>query len=438
MEENRNQQSDFMKETIKQRPLNRKKLLRRTLITALMAVIFGSIACLTFFLLEPVISNSLYPEEEPDPVVFVEEPEDEILPEDMIVDESQMNQPEPTEAPALVDEQIAQVLSEVKLGVEDYSSLYKGLADVAKSVQNSMVTVVGVTSDVDWFNNAYENEGMISGVIIADNGRELLVLVVIDLLEEAETLKVTFADGSECEATIKQKDNNTGLAVLAVKKSEVDKDTLKIAIPVSMGSSASSSLVGTPIIAVGQPMGVAGSLCYGFVTSTGSVIHLPDSFYKLVTTDIYGSESATGILVNVKGQMIGMIDPTRQYADVKNLISAIGITELKKMIQSLSNGEEIPYLGIYGSDVSIEARQELGVPVGVYITEIDMDSPAMEAGIQSGDVINYLDDQEISSYAEFINYLIDKDPEQTVTIGFYRQGPDGYTEMQLDVVLKQK
>lgn len=438
MEENRNQQSDFVKETIKQRPLNRKKLLRRTLITALMAVVFGTIACLTFLLLEPVISNSLYPEEEPEPVVFVEEPEDEILPEDMIVDESQMNQPEPTEAPALVDKQIEQVLSEVKLGVDDYNSLYKGLADVAKGVQNSMVTVVGVTSDVDWFNNAYVNEGTISGVIIADNGRELLVLVAMNLMEEAETLKVTFADGSECEAAIKKKDNNTGLAVLAVKKTEIDKETLQIAVPIALGSSAGSSLVGTPIIAIGQPLGVTGSLCYGFVTSAGSVIHLPDSSYKLVTTDIYGSKNATGILINIKGQMVGMIDPSRQHEDIKNLISAIGITELKKMIQSLSNDEEIPYLGIYGSDVSVEARQELGVPVGVYITEIDMDSPAMEAGIQSGDIIHYLDDQEIGSYAEFINYLIDKDPEQTVTIGFFRQGPEGYTEMQLDVVLKQK
>ena len=110
MEDNRNQNnSDFMRETIKQRPLNRKKLIRRTLITAAMAVIFGLVACVTFLLLEPVISNRLYPEEEPDQIVFVEETEEnEILPEDIIVDESQM-QPEPTEAPALEDNQIAQV-----------------------------------------------------------------------------------------------------------------------------------------------------------------------------------------------------------------------------------------------------------------------------------------------------------------------------------------
>ena len=156
MEENKNQETtDFMKETIKQRPLNRRKLVRRTLITAAMAVIFGTVACLTFLVLEPLFSNSLYPEEEPEAIVFPEEiEENEILPEDMIADDSQM-QPEPTEAPILEDEQIAQVLSEMKLGSEDYISLFIGINDVAKSVQNSLVTVTGVTSDISWLENEY-------------------------------------------------------------------------------------------------------------------------------------------------------------------------------------------------------------------------------------------------------------------------------------------
>ena len=58
MEEQQNQdRTDFMKETIKQRPLNRKKLIRKTIVTVAMAVIFGLVACLTFLLLEPVIST---------------------------------------------------------------------------------------------------------------------------------------------------------------------------------------------------------------------------------------------------------------------------------------------------------------------------------------------------------------------------------------------
>ena len=89
-----NQDSDFMIEKIKERPLNKKKLLRRTLTTASMAVIFGLIACLTFLILEPVFNNWLYPEQKPEKVELPEET-DEILPEDMLVqDEPETMSPE--------------------------------------------------------------------------------------------------------------------------------------------------------------------------------------------------------------------------------------------------------------------------------------------------------------------------------------------------------
>ena len=67
-----NKQSEFIIEKMKERPVNKKKLLRRTVITAAMAVIFGLIACFTFLVLEPVFSNWLYPEKEPQTVVFPE------------------------------------------------------------------------------------------------------------------------------------------------------------------------------------------------------------------------------------------------------------------------------------------------------------------------------------------------------------------------------
>ena len=81
-------EKNFMIEKIKERPVNKKKLLRRTLITASMAVIFGLVACFTFLVLEPVISNWLYPEEEPQVVVFPED-QDEMSPEQMLTENMQ-------------------------------------------------------------------------------------------------------------------------------------------------------------------------------------------------------------------------------------------------------------------------------------------------------------------------------------------------------------
>ena len=84
-EKEQNSHKDFMIETIKQRPINRKKLLRRTILTAAMAVMFGLVACVTFLVLEPVISNWLQPEEGPNIVVFPED-QQEMLPEEMLAE----------------------------------------------------------------------------------------------------------------------------------------------------------------------------------------------------------------------------------------------------------------------------------------------------------------------------------------------------------------
>ena len=437
MEENQNN-TDFLKETIKQRPLNKRKLVRRTLITAAMAVIFGMVACFTFLLLEPVISNRLYPEEEPEAIVFEEETEEnEILPEDMIADESQM-QPEETEPPALEDEQIAQVLSEMQLGTNDYLTLFNEMNKVAKEVQKSIVTVVGVTSDVTWLDNEYENEGVVSGVVVADNGKELLILANIRSIKDAEILKVAFSDGSEYEAEMKKKDNNTGFAIISIQKSIVKESTVAIAKPVALGSSAGSSLVGIPVIAIGRPVGTEGSLCYGNITSTGNSITLPDSNYKYLTTDSYGSTSASGMIINLKGQIVGIIDTSYNASDMKNMISAVGITELKKVVESLSNNKDIAYFGVYGVDVTKEANEEMGVPFGAYILEIDMDAPAMNAGIQSGDIIVRIGEKEITNYAALVETLLTFKPEETVTVGLMRQGPEGYIEMEVEAVLSLK
>lgn len=444
MEEDQNKKSesetkqdpDFMKEKIKQRPLNKAKLLRRTLITATMAVIFGMIACLTFLVLEPVINNALYPEEEPQTVEFPEEAqENEVLPEDMIVTDSEMETEEPQEPVALKDAQIEQVLSEIVLTKDDYVGMYAAISEVAAEARKSMVVVSGVTADVDWFNNTYENEGRISGVIMADNGKEMLILADVDAIEDADSIRVTFSDNRQYQAEIKLKDSVTGLGILTVSKAIIRDTTLFEIKPISLGSSASSSLVGSPIIAVGSPLGTTDSICYGMVTSSSMLLHVPDAVYKLVTTDIYGSSGATGILVNFNGQLVGIIDNSYNSTDTSNLVSAIGITELKKIIQKLSNDEPLCYLGVYGADVTVEVNEEQGVPYGAYITEIDMDSPAMNAGIQSGDVIVQIGELEVTTYLELVNELVTIAPEETVTFTVMRQSSDGYSEMEIEVTL---
>lgn len=430
-------QAEFMREKIKQKPVNKKKLLRRTVITAVMAVVFGLVACFTFLVLEPVISNRLYPEEEPKEVAFPEEtPIEEMKPEDMLVTEedAEPQAPDPVDL-EMVDEQIQEVLSQVdrEFTLEDYQALYEELRKLAEEAGRAMVTVAGVTSDVDWFNNIYENVASASGVIVANNEKALLILVSAGSLNGADSIEVTFCDQTQVEAELVQKDENTGLAILSVPLSSVGGETMDKIKIAELGSSNTANLLGMPVVALGSPLGTSGSISYGMVTSTGTVIDLPDAAYKRITTDIYGSRNGTGILINLKGLVIGIIDNVNTGNDMSNLLTAYGITELKRTIEQMSNDKERAYLGVHGADVPKEAIEDtqIDIPAGAYIREIEIDSPAMAAGIQSGDVVTRVGTTEITTYSELLGILQSAKPEDVLTVTLTRQGH----EMSVDVTL---
>lgn len=425
-------QSDFLRETIKQKPVNKKKLFRRTIITVVMAVVFGLVACFTFLVLEPLISNKLYPEEETTEVQFPEETvSEEMKPEDMLVEVSDT---EETTTAELENQQIEEILSQMEFSLDDYQSVYAELAKLAETTSRCVVTVTGVSSDVDWFNDIYENESSASGVIIANNGKSILILVSSSVLKDADNIVVTFCNQAQVEAELVQKDNTTGLAILSVELLAINEDTMDVINIAKLGSSNSDKLLGMPIIALGSPAGLNNSVCYGIITSMGTIIDQPDSAYKLITTDIYTSSNATGILINLRGMVVGIIDNINTGTDMQNRLTAYGITELKKTIEKMSNNQELTYLGIHGTDIPENMAETLGTQEGVYIKEIEIDSPAMAAGIQSGDVLIRVGNVSVANYNDLLNILYSAQPEDTIEITVLRQEK----EMNMDVTLGRR
>lgn len=446
MPEDREQNQDkFMIEKIKQRPINRRRLIRRTLITASMAVIFGLIACFTFLILEPVISNRLYPEEEPEAIIFPEEQE-EMLPEEMLEENIQASpspspQPEESEEPESVElseEQIQKVLDRVVLDMGDYQQLYSVLGDYVEQLKQYMVVVTGTKSDTDWFANVYESKSESSGTIIGNNGKELLILTDYTSVKKADHLTVTFNNGAQAEAQMMQYHEDSNLAVLSINLSLLSADMVENDLHIAeLGSSLQKDLVGSPVIAMGSPMGSSGSIGYGMITSSGNQVTLTDVNFNLLTTDIYGSQSAAGVLFNMRGQVIGFITTGKTGSDMRNMVSAYGISELKQMITRLTKGNKIPYLGITGVDVPEEANEEFQVPYGAYVREVAMDSPAMLAGIQSGDVIVGVNEQSVTRMSDYTAYLVKSEPEDVLTLKVMRQSQGEYKEMTFEIVVEE-
>lgn len=448
--------NDFLRETIKVKPVNKRKLLRRTILTIAMAIIFGLVACVTFLTLGPVISSVLNPEEPVQKVVFPEDLE-EMSPEDMLAEKVAEETPQPSIPPAItpgsemppvqsgmseemeaeLNEQIAEVLNSTSLDMDSYKELYSALSQYVQQLNKSMVVVTAVTYNRDWFNDVQESRNQCSGVIISENGQELLILADYDCIRGAEQLILTFYDGSTANATLKQKDSSINLAVLAVDLESLSETMRGEELPIAeLGTSNSKNMMGTPVVALGSPMGISGSVGYGIITSNGTVLSTTDRNYKLFLTDINGSRRACGIIFNLQYQVIGIITQ-HTVSDMDEMLTMCGVTELKKMVEKMSNGSAVAYMGIRGMDVTSEINKELGVPVGAYVTELEFDSPAMRAGIQPGDVIVGMNDKIITTFSNYSNALMQMEPGQTVDVKILRMAQNEYREVHFNVVLDE-
>ncbi len=479
---------EYMHEQIKQRPVNKRRLVRRSLITAFLAVLFGVVACFAFLLLRPLIENKLYPPEEPVPITFSEEPaEDVVSPEDMIAEEKElyMNSVGDEVTASLDTEKIREeVLEQVQQQAEqqvreqaeqqvreqaeqqvreqaeqqvreqaehailerdlagEYIAQYRALSEIAAEASRSLVTVTTITSDYDWVGDVYLDSGRSTGLIIAETEDAYLILTE-GKLDDADRIRLTFSDGVTCYASIRAADDITGLTILEAARTDVSEtDTEDTAdIPetdesvrvASLGSSARSTLLGRPVIAIGAPSGTQGSVNYGIVTNQALPIDVTDSICRLITTDIYGSTQASGVLIDTNAEIIGWITMRYNREDSMNLISAIGITELKPLIEKLSNADSTGYFGIHAADVPLEVNEEQGVPFGVYITRVEMDSPAMQAGLQSGDVVVSFDGKDISMYRELVTAMMGASVEEPVPLDIMRLGATGYEPAHLEI-----
>ena len=200
-----------------------------------------------------------------------------------------------------------------------------------------------------------------------------------------------------------------------------------------LGTSNSGISAGIPVVAMGSPMGVSGSIQYGMITATDVTWTTTDANYNLFYTDMFGCETSSGMIFNLQGQVIGII--THDKAGDQAFLSAMGIPDLRNVITRMCNGNAESYLGIKGVSVSAEANATDGVPFGAYVKEVEMDSPAMLAGIQSGDIIVNIGVLQIQTFGEYSSAVFKSKPGQVLKIVVKRQVQGGYTDIIFQVTV---
>ncbi|WP_286152015.1 S1C family serine protease [Sporofaciens musculi] len=399
----------FLQETIKRDRRGERKGFFRM---AGLGLVFGVFACFSFSAMKPAMDS-----------IFQDDPQKVTIPQE------EESQEEEEQAPPPVEEVV-----QPPLDADSYRQ--QSLTTIGVKANRSVVEIAGVLEDQDWTEESKDYKNSVSGLIVADNGRELLVLGKSSVAKDAKELKIVFNNGQAYPATLKKSDGNLGFGVYAVNRSDIQDSTWAQIDTAVLGSSNAVSK-GDIAIVLGKPFGYAGAMGFGSIASGKNTLDSADGQYRLINTDIAGSKNGSGFIVNLKGEIIALIDQSAAEEGSTELIIGYGITDVKDVIEFLSNGQGVPYIGIWGVDVT-EEIEEQGIPKGLYVKNVDADSPAMAAGIQSGDVITGIDDVEITSYGIYHGTLMEKKVGSEAVIKGQRQGADGYVDIDFKVTVGSK
>lgn len=321
-----------------------------------------------------------------------------------------------------------------KTTAENLDKISADIMTIANTVKKSMVMVIGVTEDKDWFNQTYENQGQLSGLIVAFQNRSYYILTEYRVVKDVNRIMVTFSDGNTADARFVKSDTATGLAVIRVAAEDVPKSTRQTIAPVELKRHTLAKQ-GEAVLAIGSPMGYADSVVAGMVTSVDNLKSVTDNAYHILYTDIPVCDDGSGVLVDMDGSVVGIM--AQQFLDTRELgmMTCLPFSELVEPVEKLCNNEQMVYLGINGQDVSSTVSDKTGIPRGIWIDSVDNDSPAMETGIQAGDVIVKIGDTEISSLKSLHSQLNQNKPGDKITLYVMRQSVEGYVEVPFEVTV---
>lgn len=426
----------FMREKIVKPPMSRRQIVRRIFCFILIAVIFGVVAAVSFVVSRPVAEKFLGKETESVPIPITIERDDE--PGATTAPVETMEETPPAESQSEVAREDVEEI--VKKEIENFpwtpekiEEFNQVLREIGQSADKSIVTVSSVKRQVDWFDNPVESTGQYAGMILAVNASEVVILAGEEAVENADSLRIVFGDGSIAPGALKQRDTVCGMAALTVNAAELSESTRDWIQAIDLGNSYTVR-AGDMIIAVGSPAGRVHSVKRGAVSYVARGVQTADGNTRVLYADFDCDTEKGTFFLNLSGQLVGWATDLYEPEEINGVTMAMPISEYKGCLQKLSNGIPIPYMGIKGQDVT-ESMQEEGFPQGVYITESIAEGPAYLSGIQNGDILTKIQGKEITSIRDFQSQLEGMNTGEQVTVVIQRKGIDEYKEIEYSVLI---
>lgn len=336
----------------------------------------------------------------------------------------------PTISPEVVSPQVGTTTTETPQPtkieskvVETEESVY---IRVAEAVGPSVVNV-NTKTRIQFFFQAIPQEGAGSGVIITDNG---YILTNNHVIEGAQQITVTLADGRTFDAKVVGRDPYTDIAVIKIDAT---------GLPAAKLGDSTNLKIGQIAIAIGNPFGLGKTVTAGIISALNRTITTESGtiIEGLIQTDApINPGNSGGALVNSSGEVIGI--NTAIYQGAQGIGFAIPIHLAKSIAdQIISKGyASHPWMGVYLDtvDTQISAYYRLPVDYGAIIMDVVRNGPADKAGIKRGDIIVEFNGEKIETADDLVVRVMRCKVGDRVRLGVVR----GDQRLTIEVTLEER
>ncbi len=296
------------------------------------------------------------------------------------------------------------------------------IINALEKVSKNVVNIASVRMVTDQLFRVFPVEGVGSGIIIDNQGHILTNYHVVD---HARRLKVTLNDGKTFNAKVIGTDKLTDLAVLQIENH--DNNTVFDFIPSIEFGNSDILRVGQIVIAIGNPFGLTGgpTVTTGIISSLNRNIEFEEGILELVQTDAaINPGNSGGPLVNTNGEVIAINTAKIPYAH--GIGFAVPVNTAKTILQELIQYGKVnrPWLGISTINITNRIARYYRLPTneGALVVKVEEYSPAADAGIRPGDIIEEVDERRIEEITDLSSRIKKKKAKENTLLSLNRYG----------------
>ena len=300
------------------------------------------------------------------------------------------------------------------------------LVNAVDKVSKSVVNIASVRMLQDQLFRVFPVEGVGSGVVIDEKG---YILTNNHVIDDAERLKVTLTDGRVMRGRVAGSDDVTDLAVIKVESEQP--------LPAAELGNSDDLKAGQIVIAIGNPFGLTGgpAVTAGIISSLNRSLQARSGVLELIQTDAaINPGNSGGPLVNTEGKDVAINTANMPYA--QGIGFAVPINIAKSILKELIEKGRVtrPWIGVASLKVTPQLARHYGLheSEGALIAKVEPYSPADDAGLRKGDIIEGIDGNRIEDPSQIASHVRKKQVNDQLMLTVNRYGRQLQVPIQVD------